>query len=518
MYDEWKNELLRESVAKASLIRVRKVHSSTYFTKGKLNELGYFLKENDKINVVFVNATLTAMQQKKLEKRWNDIILSREEKLRRYYLKSAQKEKFNPTDVESESSQMSELETQHQQSGGTNPRKIRVVDRFGIILQIFAARAKTRAAQLQLELAWLKYARTMLVRGGAPTFGQLGSIFQGNMMRAEMVEVGIKSAKGRKSGSGGTIGGEGETQLEMERRKLTDRESKITEELSNLLVRKAHESKKRDQAHQTLPLIALIGYTNAGKTALINLTTGSHLESKDLLFQTLNTTHKRFRLPNGQMALMLDTVGFITSLPHGLVESFKTTLDEIHNAELLVHVRDISHPQTNYQRDTVIKVLKEIGVPDEVFENKYLEVWNKIDLLEDSGELLQSVKQDMEATQQSYPVIMMSCKNGTNKEQFLGQIQNLTAELMGKETVELEYEYHMHSKVTKWLNEHANLTSMEDFQYTDDGKIILKVPIDEVTHQKYLKHFEEKKFQQGQEEQGHTRGRGMKPPPGWSNQ
>jgi 50S ribosomal subunit-associated GTPase HflX len=104
MYDEWKNELLRESVAKSSLIKVRRIHSSTYFTKGKLNDLGYFLKDNEDINVVFINSTLTALQQKKLEKRWNDIILSREDRLRRYYLKSAQTERFNPTDVDSESS------------------------------------------------------------------------------------------------------------------------------------------------------------------------------------------------------------------------------------------------------------------------------------------------------------------------------------------------------------------------------------------------------------------------------
>lgn len=110
LYDEWKNELIRESMAKSSLIKIRKIHSSTFFQKGKLNDLGYFLKENSDINVVFINATLTALQQKKLEKRWNDIILSREDSLRKYYLKSSQKEKFNPTDVESESSQMSELE------------------------------------------------------------------------------------------------------------------------------------------------------------------------------------------------------------------------------------------------------------------------------------------------------------------------------------------------------------------------------------------------------------------------
>jgi GTPase len=160
-------------------------------------------------------------------------------------------------------------------------RKIRIIDRFGIILQIFALRAKTRAAQLQLELAWLKYARTMLVRGGAPTFGQIGSIFQGNMMRMDIQEVGIKSARGRKAG---TIGGEGETQLEIERRRLTDREAKIAKELEDLQVRIEHERVKKERTHQTLPLIGLIGYTNAGKTALMNLCTGANLESRDLLF------------------------------------------------------------------------------------------------------------------------------------------------------------------------------------------------------------------------------------------
>ena len=104
LYDEWKNELIRESVAKSSLIKVRKIHSSTFFTKGKLNDIGYFLKDNKNVNVVFINSPMTSLQQKKLEKRWNDIILSREDRLRKYYLKSAQKEKFNPTDVESESS------------------------------------------------------------------------------------------------------------------------------------------------------------------------------------------------------------------------------------------------------------------------------------------------------------------------------------------------------------------------------------------------------------------------------
>jgi len=114
---------------------------------------------------------------------------------------------------------------------------------------------------------------------------------------------------------------------------------------------------------------------------------------------------------------MLDTVGFITNLPHGLVESFKTTLDEIHGAEMLVHVRDISHPHTNYQRDTVLRVLKDIGVSEDVFKHKYLEVWNKMDLL--GEEHLDQLRQDMATTVPNYPVIMMSCKNGTNRDEFM---------------------------------------------------------------------------------------------------
>jgi 50S ribosomal subunit-associated GTPase HflX len=119
------------------------------------------------------------------------------------------------------------------------------------------------------------------------------------------------------------------------------------------------------------------------------------------------------------MGLMLDTVGFITNLPHGLVQSFKATLEEIHHADLLVHVRDISHPQTNYQRDTVLRVLKDIGVPEEFFTNKYLEVWNKIDLVADQEEWMDHLKQELEISKPNYPVILMSCKNGTNRDEFL---------------------------------------------------------------------------------------------------
>ena len=183
----------------------------------------------------------------------------------------------------------------------------------------------------------------------------------------------------------------------------------------------------------------------------MNLCTGAHLESEDLLFQTLNTTFKRFRMPNGQMGLLLDTVGFITNLPHGLVQSFKTTLDEIHQADLLVHVRDISHPQSNYQRDTVLKVLREIGVPEESFTKKYVEVWNKIDLLENQDELVETLKQEMAQSQQQYPVVMMSCTRGTNKDLFLTELESLSAQNMGRKLMSIKYPYHKHDKIQKWL-------------------------------------------------------------------
>ena len=154
----------------------------------------------------------------------------------------------------------------------------------------------------------------------------------------------------------------------------------------------------------------MIGYTNAGKSALTNYCTGSEIESRNLLFQTLNTTNRGLRLPNGQNAVMLDTVGFITDLPHGLVESFKATLEEIHHADVIVHVRDISHPHTDHQKETVLQVLEEIGVHQDDLRDKYLEVWNKIDLIQDRDQLEEQYLSELDSTR----IIMTSCETGEN--------------------------------------------------------------------------------------------------------
>lgn len=212
-----------------------------------------------------------------------------------------------------------------------------------------------------------------------------------------------------------------------------------------------------------------IGYTNAGKTALLNLMTGAKNESEDKLFQTLNTSSKRFRMGSGQQGLMLDTVGFITNLPHALVESFKATLEELTLANVLVHVRDISNPQTNFQRNTVLQVLRDIGVSEEVFEKKYIEVWNKIDLLHDYEKFKQDLESEQQQVDQKYPIVHMSCKSGYNKDRFLKEVTRLSSNLMNKNQHVILFKFEEQEKVCKWLNENAGISYLEEIEYDEES-------------------------------------------------
>ena len=298
-------------------------------------------------------------------------------------------------------------------------------------------------------------------------------------MRQELVEVETKSAKGQ--GAKGSIGGAGETQLSVEQYNLRVREAKLRQALKQLQDRGKHEKARRDNLHKTQPFVALIGYTNAGKSALTNLCTDADLESENLLFQTLNTTNRGLRLPNGLNAVMLDTVGFITDLPHGLVESFKATLEEMHFADVIVHVRDISHPQTAHQRDAVLEVLSEIGVSDEQLRQKYMEVWNKIDLIEDRGQFEELCAQEFRDSEPDYPVVTMSCKTGENKDLFLEKVGELSSALMGKAYRRLKYPYDQHNERISWIKKHARITHEGDFEY-DEEDISVEVLMDEVTY------------------------------------
>jgi GTP-binding protein HflX len=230
----------------------------------------------------------------------------------------------------------------------------KILDRTALILDIFAHRARTREGKLQIELAQLQHLLPRLTR------------FWGHLSRQQ--------------GGIGMRGGEGETQLETDRRRVQDRIARISRELET--VRKQRSTQRTARQRNHWALASIVGYTNAGKSTLLNTLTGAEVLTEDKLFATLDPTTRRLRLPTNQNVLVTDTVGFIRKLPHGLVEAFKATLEEVVQADLLLHVVDVSHPQANAQIDSVDAVLKEIGA-----EGKpTIMVFNKVDQLNGNGD------------------------------------------------------------------------------------------------------------------------------------
>ncbi len=293
-------------IVETSIVSLRQVSPATYLGTGKVNEIEQLVATDD-IELVVTNTQLSPGQQRNLEKAWN----------------------------------------------------CKVLDRTGLILEIFGRRAQTREGRLQVELAHLAYQRSRLVR---------------SWTHLE-----------RQRGGSGTVGGPGETQKESDRRALQTRMKKLETQLEK--VRKTRGLHRKSRQKVPFPVVALVGYTNAGKSTLFNYVTTGNVLAKDLLFATLDPTMRKLELPRGRKVILSDTVGFIADLPTQLVAAFRATLEEVLSADLIVHVRDIAHQDTEIQRVDVLKVLGDLGVTDKQ-RSQMVEVWNKSDLL-DEEELLQ---------------------------------------------------------------------------------------------------------------------------------
>ncbi len=324
-------EALGVAPVEARIVPIRDVKVSNFFGSGQIEDMAAAIQALA-LNVVIVNGELTPIQQRNLEKALN----------------------------------------------------VKVIDRTGLILEIFGLRAATKEGRLQVELARLNYERSRLVR----TWTHLE----------------------RQRGGSGFLSGPGETQIESDRRQLNDKIDKLKSQLDD--VRRTRDLQRAKRRRSDERIVALVGYTNAGKSTLFNRVTTGGVFAQDMLFATLDTTHRILPLPSGQSAIISDTVGFISDLPTQLITSFRATLEETLEADVLLHVRDISDPLTSRRREEVMDVLNQIGAgPDH--GQALIEVWNKADLLPASErENVESLAERARTEASLTDAFVVSCLSG----------------------------------------------------------------------------------------------------------